>query len=45
MSKKSAHFKKVEKRNQQKSYRDGSVACKNYKQAKRANREEYEGWN
>lgn len=41
---KKQHFKKVEKKNQQKAHRDVSVACKNYKQAKRANKEAYEEW-
>jgi hypothetical protein len=41
---KKQHFKKVEKKNQQKAHRDVSVACKNYKQAKRTNKEAYEEW-
>ena len=41
---KKQHFKKVEKKNQQKTHRDVSVTCKNYKQAKRANKEAYEEW-
>ena len=44
MNKKKAHFKKVEKKNQQKAHRDVSAACKNYKQAKRASKEAYGEW-